>query len=246
MISRRRLLLGMLSGLTIRPSAAWAGADNPLRNRRERRVEVPDVAQFHRQDGRRGFILDRTGEVWLLKPLDEAEVLALTAQRAPGGGTSFVSDWGDEVIRVSSIGAVTYYPEDQPNGVIAEAWEPARPLRTPDAGVDELRDRSTRAAVELAELFGRPMQVEYGAAPRDGLGLMVEAFDLTVEGFRQAVGLGAELDGLQRVKIAPAEAADIEIEGDLFVVKVNPLGGYAGRPSSTRIARALLAASIPA
>ena len=90
------------------------------------------------------------------------------------------------------------------------------------------------------------MQVEYGAAPRDGLGLMVEAFDLTVEGFRQAVGLGAELDGLQRVKIAPAEAADIEIEGDLFVVKVNPLGGYAGRPSSTRIARALLAASIPA
>lgn len=246
MISRRILLLGMLSGFALQPSVARAGADNPLRNRRERRVEVPDVAQFHRQDGRRGFILDRTGEVWLLKPLDEDEVLALTSQRAPGGGTSFVSDWGDEVIRVSSIGAVTYYPEDQPNGVIAEAWEPARPLQTPDASVDDLRDRSIRAAVELAEMFGRPIQVEYGAAPLDGLGIMVEAFDLMVEGFSRALAAGAELDGLQRAKIAPSEAADIEISGDLFIVKVNPLGGYAGRPSSTRIERALLAASIPA
>jgi len=246
MISRRLLLLGMLSGLAIKPSVAWAGADNPLRNRRQRRVEVPDVAQFHRQDGRRGFILDRTGEVWLLKPLDEDEVLALSAQRAPGGDTSFVSDWGDEVIRVSPIGAVTYYPEDQPNGVIAEAWEPARPLRTPHAGVGDLRERSTSAAVELAELFGRPIQVEYGAAPLDGLGIMVEAFDLTVKGIARALTGGADLDGLQRVKIAPSDTADIEINGDLFIVWVNPLGGYAGRPSSMRISRTLLAASIPA
>lgn len=246
MISRRLLLLGMLSGLALKSSAGRAAADSPLRNRRERRVEVPDVARFHRQDGRSGFILDRTGDVWLLKPLDENEVLALTSQRAPGGGTSFMSDWGDEVIRVSSIGAVTYYPEDQPNGVIAEAWEPARALRTPSASVNDLRNRSTRAAVELAEMFGRPIQVEYGAAPLDGLGMMVEAFDLMVEGFARALEGGAELDGLQRAKIMPSAAADTDINGDLFIVKVNPLGGYAGRPSSTRIARALLAASIPA
>jgi len=246
MISRRLILLGMLSGLAIRPSVSWAGADNPLRNRRERRVEVPDVAQFHRQDGQRGFILDRTGEAWLLSPLDGGEVIALQPQRAPGGGTSFVSDWGDELIRVSSIGAVTYYPEDQPNGVIAEAWEPARQLRVANASVDGLRERSTRAAIELAQLFGRPIQVEYGAAPREGLGVMVDAFDLAVAGFARAVADGAVLDGLQRVKVAAAEAADIEITDDLFVIKVDPLGGYAGRPSSTRIARTLLAASFPA
>ena len=246
MISRRLILLGMLSGLAIRPSAAWAGVDNPLRNRRERRVEVPDVAEFHRQDGQRGFILDRTGEVWLLKPLDDSEVLALASQRAPGGGTSFVSDWGVEVIRVSSIGAVTYYPEDQPNGVIAEAWEPARELSIPDASVDDLRDRSTRAAIELAEAFGRPVQVEYGAAPREGLGVMVEAMDLTVIGMRRALAEGATLTGLQRMKILPSDGPDIEIEGDLFMVKVDPLAGHAGRPSSTRIARTLMAASFPA
>lgn len=246
MLSRRLLLLGMLSGLTIRPSAALAGVDNPLRNRRERRVEVPDVAEFHRQDGRRGFILDRTGEIWLLKPLDENEVLALASQRAPGGGTSFISDWGDEVIRVSSIGAVTYYPDDQPNGVIAEAWEPARELSVPGASVDDLRDRSARAAIELADAFGRPVQVEYGAAPREGLGLMVEAIDLAVVGMRRALAEGAILDGLQRMKVLPSDGPDIEIAGDLFMVKVDPLAGYAGRPSSTRIARTLMVASFPA
>ena len=246
MISRRLILLGMLSGLAIKPSVSWAGVDNPLRNRRERRVEVPDVAQFHRQDGQRGFILDRTGDFWLLKPLDEDEVLALAPQRAPGGGTGFISDWGDEIIRVSSIGAVTYYPEDQPNGVIAEAWEPARQLRVANASVDSLRERSTRVAVELANLFGRPIQVEYGAAPREGLGVMVEAFDLAVAGIGRAMAEGATLDGLQRLKVAASDAADIEITSDLFVVKVDPLGGYAGRPSSTRIARTLLTASFPA
>ena len=62
MISRRLLLAGLLSGMAPGVPAAWAGADNPLRQRRNRRSEVPDVAEFHRQDGRRGFILDRTGE----------------------------------------------------------------------------------------------------------------------------------------------------------------------------------------
>jgi hypothetical protein len=246
MISRRHLLLATLAGLALRPSVSWAAGDNPWRNRRAQRVEVPDVAQFHRHDGERGFILDRTNAIWLLKPLDEDEVLVLSPQRAPGGGTSFRSDWGDEIIRVSSIGAVTYYPDDQPNGVIAEVWEPARELRVQHASVDELRDRSTRAAQYLAEIFGRPVQVEYGAAPHEGLGVMVEAFDRAIDGILRAREDGAVLDGLGRLKVAASDAADIEINGDLCMIKVDPLGGFAGRPSSIRIARFLVAASMPA
>jgi hypothetical protein len=235
----------MLSGTVYGAPSAWAGADNPLRTRRNRRSEVPEVAEFHRQDGRRGFILDRTNEIWLLKPLDADEVLALTPQRAPSGGTSFETDWGDEIIRVSSIGAVTYYPEDQPNGVIAELWEPARPITVPPADVEALRERSARAAREIAAIMGRPVQVEYGAAPRDGLGLMVDAIALAVAGIEQALSAGATLDFLHRVKIAPSDWVGLTIADDLFTLRVDPLAGFAGRPSSTRIARYLVAYETP-
>lgn len=246
MITRRILLAASLAGLASSAPVAFAGVDNPLRNRRDRRVEVPDVAHFHRQDGRRGFILDRTRDIWLLKPLDDDEVLALRPQRAPGGGTSFVTDWGDEIIRVSSIGAVTYYPDEQPNGVIAEVWEPARELSVPDASVDDLREGTRQAALTLAERFGRPIQVEYGAAPREGLGVMVEALGLAVTGMGRALDDGAVLDDIERLKIAPGESAGLEIADDLFIVRVDPLAGHAGRPSSTRIARYLVASSTPA
>lgn len=245
MITRRILLAAMLSGMASGVSAAWAGADNPLRQRRSRREEVPDVAEFHRQDGRTGFVLDRTNDIWLLQPLDGEEVLALFPQRAPNGGTSFKTDWDDEIIRVSSIGAVTYYPDDQPNGVIAEMWEPARTVTLPAADVDDLRDASARSAVQLAAIMGRPVQVEYGAAPREGLGVMVDAMSLAVSGIERARAGGAVLDFLQRLKIAPAEAVGLEIRDDLFMVRVDPLAGFAGRPSSTRISRYLTAYETP-
>lgn len=245
MITRRILLAALLSGTVSGVPAAWAGADNPLRQRRSRRSEVPDVAEFHRQDGRRGFILDRSSENWLLKPLDADEVLVLVPQRAPNGGTSFETDWGDEIIRVSSIGAITYYPEDQPNGVIAELWEPARAIALPSADVDALRERSAQAAHQLAAIMGRPIQVEYGAAPRDGLGLMVDAIDLAVAGIERARAAGATLDFLQRLKIAPSDWVDMTVADDLFMIRVNPLSGFSGRPSSTRIARYLVAYETP-
>ncbi|MEE2525994.1 DUF4908 domain-containing protein [Hyphobacterium sp. HN65] len=245
MISRRFLLAAMLSGVASGIPAAWAGVDNPLRQRRSRREEVPDVAEFHRQDGRRGFVLDRTDDIWLLQPLDEEEVLALFPQRAPNGGTSFNTDWGDEIVRISSIGAVTYYPDDQPNGVIAEMWEPARSIQLPDASVDDLREASAQSALQLASIMGRPVQVEYGAAPREGLGLMVDAMRLAVTGIERARTMGAELDFLQRLKIAPGEMAELGIVDDLFTVRVNLQAGFAGRPSSTRISRYLTAYETP-
>lgn len=245
MITRKLLLAAMLSGTVYGAPSAWAGADNPLRTRRNRRSEVPDVAEFHRQDGRRGFVLDRTNEIWLLQPLDSGEVLALLPRRAPNGGTGFETDWGDEIIRVSSIGAVTYYPEDQPNGVIAELWEPARAITVPSADVDALRERSAQAAQELAAIMGRPVQVEYGAAPRDGLGLMVDAITLAVAGIERARAAGATLDFMQRLKIAPSEHVGLTVADDLFTLRVNPLAGFAGRPSSTRIARYLVAYETP-
>ncbi|WP_421790483.1 DUF4908 domain-containing protein [Hyphobacterium sp.] len=246
MITRRLFLAATLPAVVMGVPVLAAGADSPLRNRRNRREEVEPVAEFHRQDGRAGFVLDRSGDVWLLQPLNGGEVLALAPQRAPGGDTSFQTDWGQEIIRVSSIGAVTYYPEDQPNGVIAEEWEPARPIEIPDAGVDALRNRVTEAALELADLFGRPIQVEYGAAPRDGLGMMVETFDRLVEAMELALDEGANLQALNRVKVATADAPSMEFAADQFLVRINPLTGYAGRPSSIRMARALAAGSIPA
>lgn len=236
---------GLLAGMASDAALPLVNAQSPLRARQEQRAIAPDVAEFYRADGRRGFILDRRQDVWVLVTNSDEEALALFPQRAPGGSTAFVTDWGHELLRVSPLGGLTYYPDDQPNGVIAEAFEEARPPRLPDADVDDLREASREAAVRLAEVFGRPVQVEYGAAPRDGLGLMVEAMTLTIAGIQKALDDGADLSALQRIRVATGDAADLNLSDDLLTVTIDPLAGIPGRPSSIRISRFLVAATTP-
>lgn len=240
------IIASLIAGLATSSALSVSNAQNPLRDRQQQRVEAPDIAEFYRADGRRGFILDRREAIWVLLPNTEDEALALAPQRAPGGATAFVTDWGHELLRVSPIGGLTYYPEDQPNGVIAEAFEEARPIDLPEADVNDLREASQQAAIELAELFERPIQVEYGAAPREGLGLMVEAMSLTIVGIRVALDEGADLSSLQRIRVNTGESANLSLEDDVLTITINPLGGIPGRPSSMRISRYVVSATTPA
>lgn len=211
---------------------------NAIRDRLgNRRSEVAAVSRFERADGEGGFVLDRAGSGILFRWNDSSEVMVLSARRAAGGETSLVTDWGHELLRVNTYGGATLYPPDVPSGVIADAWEPAGPLRMGNRTVEEVTDRIRWAASALREELGHGVQVDYGAAPRDGLAVMFEAIDLTVTGIRKArLRDERAANGLVLVRFVVGDAADVRYSGTELIVEIDPDGGFAGRPSSERIA----------
>ena len=116
MFGMTRILIAILTVAMCAGAAAGYQA-NPLRDRllRNERSQMAS-AWYQRADSGDFFLFDRTNTVALLRERDDpaAEVLVLFANRAPGGGTSFVTDTGREVIRLTAIGGTTSTPSFGP------------------------------------------------------------------------------------------------------------------------------------
>lgn len=237
-----------VAGCVLIASTAAPEADNPLRRRLSaERTEANTVSRFERGDGNGGFILDRSGSSILYVADRASEVLVLDPRRSAGGGTSLVTDWGFEVLRINATGGATLYTDDAPDGVIADVWEPARALRPERRSVDEVIAQAQQCAVALQSLLGHPVQVDYGATPRDGLGVVAEALELALSGIEKAQSRGPGLlTRLERVRIVSSAGPDVLFDGELLEIRIDPLAGHAGRPSSERIAQTLLGGAAPA
>lgn len=222
-------------------AATASEQSNAIRDRLgNRRSEVASVSRFERADGEGGFVLDRAGEGILFRWTDSQEVMVLSARRAAGGETSLITDWGHEILRVNARGGATLYPPDVPSGVIADAWEPAGPLRMSNRTVDEVSDRIRWAASALREELGHGVQVDYGAAPRDGLAVMFEAIDLAVTGVRKARQRDdTAASRLVLIRFVVGDSADVRYSGTELIIEIDPDAGFAGRPSSERVAHIL-------
>lgn len=237
-----RLILTILSALVVTEAAI--GFQNPLRDRllrNERSQET--VGWYQRADTGEFFLFDRSGPVALLQERDAEtdEVLVLFANRAPGGGTSFVTDTGREVLRLTAIGGATYFPEDAPDGVIADYASSARGLAPTPRSPGEVRDRAETLADDLARRLGGSVQVEYAPAPRAGLGVQYDAIDMIDLAFQNAAQLDRRsLRGLEYVRIVTGSEPRAYREDETLIVEIAVDFGYAGRPSSELITRALM------
>ena len=221
---------------------AW-GLQNPLRERLlgpERAQDI--VGWFQRVDTGEFFLFDRSGAVALLRERDDenAEVLVLFGNRAPGGGNSFVTDTGREVIRSTALGGTTYFPDDAPDGVIAEYASPAGGLAPAPRSPAEVRARAEILVNDLARLLNRTVMVEYTAAPRAGLGVQYDSFRVIERAFEKARGNRSLLRTIERVNVTTGDQPAAYKLGNSLIVVIAPAYGYAGRPSSDFIAAALL------
>ena len=227
---------------------AFAEAQNPLRDRLLRNDRSQQTAGWYqRADTGDFFLFDRSNTVALLKERDddEAEVMVLFGNRAPGGGTSFVTDTGREIIRVTGLGGTTYFPYDAPDGVIAEYASPAGGLAPQPRSPDEVRQRAVELANELARILDRDISVEYTPAPRAGLGVQYDAINVIEQAFRDAADQRRRFRDVEQVDVTTGDQPGAYRVAETLVVVIAPAFGYAGRPSSGFIADALLAEAAP-
>tara|TARA_R110002051_G_scaffold259449_5_gene319087 strand:+ start:173705 stop:174451 length:747 start_codon:yes stop_codon:yes gene_type:complete len=233
--------------LVILTAALFAGAaigfQNPLRDRllRNERAEE-SVGWYQRADTGEFFLFDRSSTVALLRERDDptGEVLVLFANRAPGGGTAYVSDTGREVIRLTALGGATYFPADAPNGVIADFASAAGGLAPTPRSTEEVRLRAEELVNELSGDLNRTISVGYAPAPRAGLGVQYDSLHMIALAFRSQRGERRRLRGIERVDISIGEQPAAYRRDNSLVVVIAPEFGFAGRSSSAYIARALV------
>jgi len=233
--------------LVILTAAVCAGAaigfQNPLRDRLLRNDRAEEtVGWYQRVDTGEFFLFDRSDTVALLRERDDptGEVLVLFANRAPGGGTAYVTDTGREVVRLTGLGGATYFPEDAPNGVIADFASEAGALAPPPRSAEEVRLQAEQLVNELTSALNRTISVGYAPAPRAGLGVQYDSLHMIALAFRSVRG-DRRLRGIERVDISIGDQPAAYRRDNSLIIVIAPEYGFAGRSSSAYIARALLA-----
>ena len=224
-------------------AGAAAGLQNPLRDRLLRNERAQQVSGwFQRADTGEFFLFDRSGDAALLRERDapDSEVLVLYPDRAPGGGTAFITDTGREVIRLTGLGGATYFPSSSPDGVIADFASPAGSLAPAPRSPDEVRNRAEQLAGEMAAALDRSISVEYAPAPRAGLGVQYDTLNIIGFAFDDVRSERRRLRGVEHVRIELGEAPAAYRQEATLVVVIAPDLGYAGRPSSAFVGQVLL------
>ncbi|MFS2317080.1 DUF4908 domain-containing protein [Maricaulis sp. D1M11] len=239
-------ILAAILALILTAGTALA-VQNPLRDRllRNERSEQ-SIGWYQRADNGAFILFDQSSSYALLRERDDtnAEILVLFPNRAPGGGMSFVTDTGRELVRFTSLGGATYFPSDAPNGVIIEFASPAGGLVPAPRSSLEVRARAERLAERASAVSGNAVTIEYAPAPRAGLGLQYDVLwviERSLDGSRRS-----GLRQLERIQIINGERANAYRTRDSLIVVINPQAGYAGRPSSEFVRAALQAAPIDA
>jgi hypothetical protein len=219
-------------------TAPALGQEETLRQALLRNQAGPEAALYETVDGEHVFVLDRTGDPPLLKFESSFEVYALDQVPASRGDELLRTDTGEDLVRVTMQGAVTLYPTEKPTGLPATRLGPADPLPAladtrPDI-VEAFRLLTIRSGgVEV------DAPVATAAAP-EANAIVADAVRLTAEGLRAS----AESDAagkaeVVRIAFVFGAGADARVEDGALVIQLDPERGYAGRPSSLKVAEAL-------
>lgn len=204
----------------------------------------PPVARYNAGQGL-SFTLDRSGDESdaLLKFDGSPEVWALEPSPGPGGVTIYRNDVGQPVVRVARLGGVTLFTERAPEGIPASLLGGAEDITPPPITPPEIfLQRGVQASYRASQIaahaitFSTPRLVPLPWTPQ-----FVDAFNVAVDA---VVKLGRErkakafLGRLQEIQFVAGAKPDVSINGAVMTITLTPAKGFAGRPSSDRIAKA--------
>ncbi len=214
------------------PPDARAGAAPRIAAAPSRSVKYEDTAS------RRSFVLDWVGNTALLKFDDSPEVHVLRPSTAQRGDSFLRSDSGQVVLRATELGNVISYIGNK-NGAPADMVGAASPLDTPAMSLT-LSEQRVETVKSLSRLAGREVTVfGVGAFSNHGRWAADALMVLTL-GVERASKINPDVvASLEAVRLEPTTNPVASYRDGELVLGVNPEAGYAGRPSSDAIARAL-------
>jgi hypothetical protein len=196
-----------------------------------------EAALYETVDGVHAFVLDRTGDPPLLRFERSFEVFALTSVPAARGDELLRTDTGRDLVRVTTLGSVTLYPVEKPTGMPAAKVRSVDPLpMLADMRLNVVDAfRSLRVSAGRAEVDAPVSQASEVAANA----LLADAARLTAAGLGAAADGAGEMLAFRRIAFVFGAGADARLEDGVLVVQLDLERGYAGRPSSLKVAEAV-------
>lgn len=206
---------------------------------RPNRVQ-PATGRYRSESGE-NFVFDRSGQRPLFRFESRNEVWSLRANAAPRGDTIYRNDAGAQILRVTSDGGMTLYSVRAPNGSPATRVGPAAALERPLLGPVQLANLMLQRSFMLSRALGRQVVVQLDGEQDEAL--CTDALMVTTDAvMRMAASptTRAELARLRSVTITEGRSSSVTYSNGDLRVTVHPHQGIAGRPSSTRIIRAMV------
>jgi hypothetical protein len=198
----------------------------------------PPATVYEDMAAQRFTLQPQGGNRAILQSEDSQEVMVLRAVPAQRGDTYWTNDVGETVLRQSEQGSVTSFigsENGSPASVVAYG-----PTVGPPTSTASLEHKSREVAEKLSRLAGHEVTVFGALAFANFEAWAVDALDNVLRGAEEANGpAGRVVSKLNAVRLEKGAKADVSFTNGELVLEVNPADGYAGRPSSDAVAKAL-------
>lgn len=201
------------------------------------------VGRFISDDGKR-FVFDRTnGQHALMRFERSQEIWVLTPSRGVRGDVIYKNDIGQPVLRFSRWGGATLFTRERPEGVAVAFEADAPAFQPPRIGPEAAYEALVRASARASRAASRLIPFD-GETVAGSDYLIADAALVTAEAI---VRLSASAEGRAalgrvravRLREGPRSEVSLDARGQLNVT-VATAQGLAGRPSSGRIAAAIV------
>jgi hypothetical protein len=202
----------------------------------------PPTARYQTDEGS-VFILDRSTSKTLLKFDNDPEIWVLRPANGPRGDVIYRNDLGEEMLRATNLGGVTVFTERRPEGSAAAFDGVSPPLRFGALGPAAVFSRFYQATVRASAAARRGIGFVTGkdADPKTGAAY-ADAAQVTSEAI---VDIADRPNGrlllsrIDDVIITQGGAPNVSLRKGKLTVTIVAKQGFAGRPSSRRIERAI-------
>lgn len=184
---------------------------------------------FESLDGQ-SFSLKRRGNETLFRFDGKPEVWALESVPGPRGDEFLKNDVGRVFVRLTDLGGVILYDPQHPQGQPVDPVDDPLPIADPVYEADLPSNLSIYTSVRI----GKTVSFQFEAANEPTSIWLQDAARVVAEGMIRSEKISREK--IDTVEIVTGNVPDVRFEepGRLIVV-VNPVDGYAGRPSTDRL-----------
>ncbi len=244
---RYRLIYWLFAGALLAPFLACAQSAKETANFRalltQQMVNRDPIAINYKLDNGIGFIIDRTNRNEILLKFDNSdEVWKLNSVFGSRGDEFLLNDIGETIVRITSLGGVTYYRPKDTNGSPASSRGKTRPiarlenvrtitLQNPQTIIDNAiaRFRDANYSINRINIDQSLPQ----ALTKDTIN---RVFDAYANCGQSKLPRGT----IKTLTITRTVQNYVTIRGNRLEIGVTPGIDYSGRPSSRAIQKAIL------
>ncbi len=201
-------------------------------------------------DGAIGLVLDRSGPQTVLRINNSSQSVILRSKPAARGDQLLQNEHGHVVLRLTSFGPATYYPNGDLRGipVLRTARHESQPRQTramaqlakPAGSADVKTEAKRRAANASIALGGSVVfDASWAPLPKTGTETLSEAISnaaTALDNLAMEPDVGEVLaERLNRVRFEEKAEPGLRREGGTLYVDYADAPGHAGRPTSASI-----------